>query len=486
MPTPIESCIPLIKKLTHRYGSFDAVSANYLYMSIAALILQDRQKDFTLGELRSVSKQINPNMRNNAFTQNFRTLLEMGAYIQSAGGKYTVNPDYISGMQIEVPSRDKAIEIELKAKLMMMRPGLLYLAAVFIEGYPAFSITRLRNYQSGKEKIEISSKIQGKVDELERLLINSGVEIPFLEHGNEPSQIVKLFHKAGIKLPHECSKCYNLGDKCEGEKGICHFYISREGREAQRRPLERLAAKLIEKPTEQAIEIETKKEVTERTEEKLAIDREDIEKKRIEWTEKTLKNIQTRLKAPDEIYDRASQILKHLEERAFDYVQRTVNLADILMFLSAIDVDKRNFIRSLGIPSKIQLSHSLQELTNVLHETDFSLHHGCEDCFSYERKKCFGHGEPKERALWEICIDYKYAISTSSKPSTAEGKNAALKILFKFLNEFIFPRSDQGFTIKDLEELEAEKLAVSKKYGSTKVFKITGNGIKEFGKRKDM
>jgi hypothetical protein len=482
MSRPFKDYTLLIDKLISLRGGGKekVISKNLMLMSLAGAILQQR-RDFSLEEIDSVLKDMGYTLSN--MRQNAKNLVERGVYISCSGERYRFNPECVKSTSLEIPSEKESADIELKAKLLLMRFPLIYLAGVYVEGDVVFNMTKLRDYQTELEKLEISPEIQNKARELEEFLMKSGIDIPFLKYGNEPSQVAELLHKAGFRTPHGCGDCYSHSEHCDsrGKWDICYHYGNIQLRKEREEK-----EKFREQPEKVEIKEEKKKEVKR----EIKLDREDLQKKRIEYIETNLRQIKDDSCIPDKVYDHGVKILEHLVRKMPDYVERTTKLPDKILCLSAIDAGI--IIEEVGhtFPDEVPFQESLRDLVKRLHDTGFSLSSGAELLVST------GFSIPGDgiRKIPKTVQQYRPPVSAPgpipqppkpivSKPkeSTTEGRDAVLRLLRRASN-YVIPNNGN---IRDLEELEKDGFVVSRVFLNTKTFKINEKGKIEYERRAD-
>lgn len=542
MSEPIKDYEPLFEELSKLRGSLglpsDEIPKIELKMYYCGSLLTKEQGNFSLAELDFVLRQNGCYLYTDDLISTSERLAQRGMYIGTNDGRYRTNPEYIESKSIKFLTKSDAAKLELEMKLNQLYPLLFYASSIAFAGHEVFTRTsgeyREIEYIAEKEKdperrleklmeeLKISPEIQNYTKGVIKLLQDSGTRIPFITPSRDMiAQVTELLRDAGIDLPHGCFDCEYHPTKCSQRDNwyICSDYRFAEILARQKAAKVEIEKKAVESVEDLKFEAEVEKafdkelerqgirrivetpvmEPIERHVEKMIVIEpiESLEIEKIKWLEGSLKQVKDSMDIPDEIYDRARDITGHLVKKTPGFVRSTVELSELVMYLSSIDVNRKGLKQLLPEQRhrKESFSKSLRELIRMLHKTDFYLHHGCFDCNIYNDSECPEDLKGRKMEPWNACIVYEreeIGISSSKVEIKTEQVNQKQKTASKeednalrMLNRYRLPvyhRSDMP-SIESFEELVNKEFATSQQILDKKTFQITGKGIEEYNRR---
>lgn len=549
MPRPSKNYGPVFDSLSrsreHNWMESDDVDRNLLKFYFCGELLTTEHGNFSIPELDFVLRQNGCHMETEELVTEAEDFVGRGLFSRTDDGRYKTNPEYGESEQIKFLSREVAESVEREMKLDMLYPLVLYATSLAISGSEVFATYSWKYSQALKagekeknpekrlenlmDELNISPPIREYTREVIGLLKKSEVKLPFVGPfgGDLAHQVTKLLHEAGIRLEHGCFDCGHHPEKCLSREDweICSDYhfsenleqsikITIDGKtviesvrdakfgaaveEAFDRQLDREGIiRRTETPVEVMVE-RVGKPVERLVEEKPAMEPiERLETEKVEWLEGSLERIKDSNGIPDEIYGLAKQIAVHLVKKIPSVVKDTVELPELVMYVSSIDVDCKGIKELLPKEGhrKESFSKALRGLTRILHETDFYLHHGCFDCNVYNKRECPEDLGERKREPWNACIGYKregIGISRSKveiktgqivqeQAASSKDEDNALKFINRYRSP-IYHRPGMP-SVEAFKELERQGFATSQEILGKTTFQITGKGIEEYNRR---
>jgi hypothetical protein len=531
MSQPLKNYAQLFERLTSTLGGSEVIISNYVKMSIAGAILTERNGEFSLEELDFVSRQMGCELRKKNLKTNANSLVHRGVYIQTENGNYRFNPQYIEPKDIEFLSKEQipTYDSNKKSAQLLCLP-LLHVSSLVTEGRREFDRTSGRFLQiraTAEEQTEPEKALEVLIEELGfspkageyaggllKTILKSLLPIPFIKYKNEASEVAKLLHKAGIKLPIGCFNCdsYKKGCEYEPEWDLCYNH--------------KLTKPEIKEHLIKEEKKEIKPDVNTVATEVSKVNREELFETRRKFLETGLEKIRISHNIPPEAHNRALTMLNHLVEREPVYVGGAIDLPALLQYLGSEDVGieypdiplqiekesaRKSFLRATdnlaelldktGFPlSKKELKGPLAaSVTSSKPPEDLSI-----QTVSSSPLSPITLPPPETKTLKEVVRDVAIDIKRKLAPhkpieyktirephvdvptSTSEkGQRAALGDLYRQSEHYVRYRQNRGSCPQDYEELVKQELAIPHVFAGERTFRITKKGIEKIMKEMD-